>query len=749
MVEITRIPLSQIAPVGAGRIMHQREATLLVTAPGQWHYSAEAVFDLPGIDSGARIVNVRVEVESGRLGIGWLSADGSDWIVRSFITRTAAPTEVALTVPGGVAGGRLVIENATEGGQPAVAIIEGICVLETDDAAPPGSRNGNGTALIGSTDPARSPGLTDRSASHTTDEAQRRNAIKAAFSISHRHHVPSGVAIENFEKVFKLFDSPDEILKLVTPTPIVQNFAKNIWEFAHGKTTLTTYPWNISIPVADLCNARCTFCTSWLDGRKILDLDKLVLFEPVLRNALLIGLVGHGEPMAHPRFDELCDRLAEMCDPVSSVYTITNGFFLEKWRDQLERINLHSYSISLNAATAETHDVVMGLGRDAFPRIVESIEHILELSKRPGHDKHVFITLVVTQQNLHEIPGFIELGNRLGVSEIWLRSLLPQAGLIPGLNYHQVPPYMHPEFERLRRSAVAAIKASRVAVQADPGVWGQKIFSETLEQQILIKPPPTISREEALRDRDLRHRNEFLYHQDKGIFRGRPLDSGATSEVRWAGGRLAVLTPQGSGAYAASVPVRYPDEGPQEVRIDVEIACETGSLALGLLDEATNSWLDRVFVEPGPDRTVALQTSTSGQSLQLVIHNGGDGSAPARGSIGGVRIRVAGIGQSLPIEWELLTVHNAADPLDDGTNPLGREPRFACKAVYYNSYVNEFFYRVNPCCYLQAVPGYEEIRLDGDMTFMEAWNSPGMVELRRRLAEGPLFGACMRCPEKW
>jgi len=116
---------------------------------------------------------------------------------------------------------------------------------------------------------------------------------------------------------------------------------------------------------------------------------------------------------------------------------------------------------------------------------------------------------------------------------------------------------------------------------------------------------------------------------------------------------------------------------------------------------------------------------------------------------GAVRIKVAGIGQSLPLEWEALTVHNAADPLDDGTNPLGREPRFACKAVYYNLYINEFFYRVNPCCYLQQVPGFEEVRLDGDMTFMEGWNSPGMVELRRRLAEGPLFGACMRCPEKW
>jgi len=47
------------------------------------------------------------------------------------------------------------------------------------------------------------------------------------------------------------------------------------------------------------------------------------------------------------------------------------------------------------------------------------------------------------------------------------------------------------------------------------------------------------------------------------------------------------------------------------------------------------------------------------------------------------------------------------------------------------------------------VPGFEEVRLDGDMTFIEAWNSSGMVGFRRRLCEGPLYAACKRCPEKW
>jgi Radical SAM superfamily len=396
------------------------------------------------------------------------------------------------------------------------------------------------------------------------------------------------------------------------------NFLVNVWEYTQGVSELTSYPWNISLPVADVCNARCTFCTSWLEGREILDLAQLDKFTSILRNAVYVGLVGHGEPMAHPEFDTLCAKLAGVLDRRSQCYTITNGFFLEKWRDHLETINLHSYSVSLNAATAETHNTVMGLGPDAFPKIVRSLEHLVDLSRRKGLGLQIFITLVVTQQNVHEIPAFIELGNRLGVTGIWLRTLLPQSGLLAGLNYHVLAPYLHPEFPRLLEQAREAIAASRMPVQADPDVWKNKLFSPQTEELIGIHPPPMVSREEALRQTEVRSKAARLY--DMPVTKGLPLAPGS------------------------------------------------------------------------------------------------------RGVI---------------------------DPLEDGLNPMNRYPRFACKAVYYNLYINEFFFRLNPCCYIQQIPGFEELRFDGSYDFLEVWNSPAMVELRRRLNQGPLFGACKRCPEKW
>ncbi|MER3425350.1 MAG: hypothetical protein C4293_21050, partial [Nitrospiraceae bacterium] len=302
-----------------------------------------------------------------------------------------------------------------------------------------------------------------------------------------------------------------EVERLCAGDTWISNFLLNLWEYVRGETTLTTYPWNISLPIADICNARCSFCTSWLDGRHILQIEQLEAFAPVLRHAALVGLVGHGEPLAHPRFPELCERLAALLDPRAACYTITNGIYLEKWKDHLETLNVESYSISLNAATPETHNEVMGLGPDAFSKIVRSIGALINLPSRSGRRRQVHISLVVTQQNIHEVSAFVHLGNGLGVTGIWLRTLLPQGNLVRGLNYHLLPPHLHPRFEEFKREAIDAIRRSKVPVHGYPDTWSHPIFSPKPRQQIEESPPQFITREEALKDSARRHRLDYLY----------------------------------------------------------------------------------------------------------------------------------------------------------------------------------------------------------------------------------------------
>jgi hypothetical protein len=258
-----------------------------------------------------------------------------------------------------------------------------------------------------------------------------------------------------------------------------------------------------------------------------------------------------------------------------------------------------------------------------------------------------------------------------------------------------------------------------------------------------------VSREQTLRTPDFRRDASAHYREEPGKYRGRRLNGCA--EVGWIGERLAVRTPPEHGAFAASLPVTlFSHETFCELSVEIDFDCDSGTLGFGLLNETSDTWLRLCDAQPGRRQTAALQATTTGEPVHLVFRNASKDGVPALGSIHNIRIGVNGRRRSSALDWAALTVHGGqADLLDDGSNPYAREARFACKAVYHNLYIHELFFRIAPCCFMVRVPGFEEARFGGDMTFMQAWNSPAMVELRHRLAEGPLFGPCRRCPETW
>ena len=164
----------------------------------------------------------------------------------------------------------------------------------------------------------------------------------------------------------------------------MENYMVNMWEYATGQTVCQTYPWNVTIPVADICNASCPFCNSWFSGQRYLELDELEAYRPILKYAQHLGLQGHGEPLIHPRFVKLTQMIGPMLDPRCKVYIITNGALLKKYFSDLERLNITGYSVSLNAATAGTHQELMNLGKSAFENIVESVNRLVAIPGQPG-----------------------------------------------------------------------------------------------------------------------------------------------------------------------------------------------------------------------------------------------------------------------------------------------------------------------------------------------------------------------------
>ncbi|HEC43395.1 MAG TPA: radical SAM protein, partial [Bacteroides sp.] len=453
-------------------------------------------------------------------------------------------------------------------------------------------------------------------------EAEKEETDRILKTISQKEILPSLRNEENifaryslteYEKIVASFSSKEVLQDFFKTDPWFANYIINIWEYVHGETVLSTYPWRVCIPIADTCNAACPFCNSWILGTRQLNLDESANFLPLLRNAKLLGLAGHGEPLIHTEFEKIARQFHEILDPRCVLYLITNGILLDRYLDLLVDINVQTFNISLNAAAPQTYSKVMGVSEKIFDRIITCIERLVSL--RENSEKKeipiVNISMVVINQNIHELASFIELGNRLKVDTIHLNTLMPQSYLSAGLNYHTLPPYLNPGFLRYKEEALRAIAKSKAKVLTSPNTWDTPIYPSHLEEEIRKNPPPRISVQEARKNR--------AKYQDKAL----------------------KLT----------------------------------------------------------------------KGCPLPVH-------------------------SLP----------ATNEETEETNPYGRTPRHRCTSVYYNLNLNDFLFRLNPCCYIWDIPGFEPMIYDGSYDFFETWNSPAMVELRRRLKEGPLFSQCMRCP---
>lgn len=453
--------------------------------------------------------------------------------------------------------------------------------------------------------PAQSP-LLRRWAHKLRTERLRRKLI----ALGHPYDFSREEIVEMVSAVQK-----DDIKALFQHDPFLYNFVLAHWEYAHGVAEVESYPWEVVIPIADLCNASCSFCNSWLRGRKLLKLSEIDAFREVLPYAAMIGLEGHGEPLMHPQFREIVSTLRGLIDSRCRSYIITNAYHLGEHLDDLMGLGVNVYNISLNASTAETHKVVMDLGDDGFERAMSAIKRLVQ-ERDSGGRRHfaVNLSMVITAENMHEVASFVRMANDLGANLINLRTLLPLSGPVAGLNYHLLPAYKAPDFERHAAEARQAIAQSRVAINADPDSWSSPIFPPDLEEKYKTDPPKTYSREEAKRE----------------------LLSDRRTEVN----QLMAVKTRG---------------------------------------------------EKSPEGSVELVQETR------------------RGD---------------------------------------RDAWYRCWDLYHILHMNDFYFFLRPCCFMERTPGYEWVKYDGSYPFMQAWNSPAMVQLRQSLVDGPMHNMCTLCPSQ-
>jgi pyruvate-formate lyase-activating enzyme len=246
--------------------------------------------------------------------------------------------------------------------------------------------------------------------------------------------------------------------------PWLCNFLLSVWERDQGRAVVTTYPWHQAFVITEHCNARCRFCSYWLNEVSVIERDFFEHLRPVLRFARSLVLTG-GEPTLHPDLVPLLEDFTRWTDDRCFRSIITNGLRLPELLDDLLRLSFN-VSVSLNAGTPELHHQVMRLGPDALPGILDSIRRL----KAEG--RYVSVSFVVTAKSLPEVPAYLALCDELGVDLAYLRTPTPiGGGFTLWEDYADLAPSAHPEFASLRDAAVAALATTRVPVDAYPEQW--------------------------------------------------------------------------------------------------------------------------------------------------------------------------------------------------------------------------------------------------------------------------------------
>ncbi|MCX6701998.1 MAG: radical SAM/SPASM domain-containing protein [Candidatus Zambryskibacteria bacterium] len=155
----------------------------------------------------------------------------------------------------------------------------------------------------------------------------------------------------------------------------------------------------INIESSTVCQGHCSFCPTRGMTRKM-GMMSDELFHKVIKEGKEMGIKVYspfmtGEPFLFPKIYQWMDYMTKE-DVMINLYT--NGEFMDV--DRLVKYpNVCSVTVSLNGATKETHEKIMGISN--FDKIKAKIEDLI----KKAHFG-VMVSMVITEDNLHEVELF-------------------------------------------------------------------------------------------------------------------------------------------------------------------------------------------------------------------------------------------------------------------------------------------------------------------------------------------------------
>jgi MoaA/NifB/PqqE/SkfB family radical SAM enzyme len=173
--------------------------------------------------------------------------------------------------------------------------------------------------------------------------------------------------------------------------------------------------WNFT----NVCNLRCRYCYQSAGAPLADELTyerKIDLVDQMVDAHVAFLAFSGGEPILGDRFWDVCKHASRSLH----ITIATNGIAMAD-RAVVDRLVDHGVKnafVSLDGATAESHDFIRGSG--SFAKTIEGIGNLV------AHPHiQVGINTVVTRRNLREVPAILELACRLGVNSFSHYNFIP------------------------------------------------------------------------------------------------------------------------------------------------------------------------------------------------------------------------------------------------------------------------------------------------------------------------------------
>ena len=184
-----------------------------------------------------------------------------------------------------------------------------------------------------------------------------------------------------------------------------------------------TSPIHLQVETSRVCNLNCKMCEYSYGKNKgqLLNLEnfnKIISQFPYLDS---LDLTGIGEPFCNPDFIQM---IKSAKDKGVRVEFSTNGTLLDKNNiEELVKLGVDKICFSMDAATKETYENIrIGASFDKVTRNISLLTK--EISKTNSKKTKVYLSYIITKENIDEIVKFPYLAKELGVKNIFYRDLI-------------------------------------------------------------------------------------------------------------------------------------------------------------------------------------------------------------------------------------------------------------------------------------------------------------------------------------